>query len=175
MTSVARAATPERGDTASAAASVIHLLAERGETMAAVESLTGGLLAAAVVDVAGASRVFQGGLVVYATGLKASLAGVPADLLDERGPVDPDVAAALAAGGRIRCVADWCVATTGVAGPEEQDGKPVGLVFVAVAGPSGTEVRRLELAGNRLAVRIGAVTGALRLLADRLSAGDSRE
>lgn len=161
----------DEGDADSAAAAVIHRLVERKETMAAVESLTGGLLAATVVDVAGASRVFRGGLVVYATGLKASLAGVPKDLLDERGPVDPDVAAALAAGGRKRCGADWCAATTGVAGPEEQDGKPVGLVFVAAAGPGGTAVRRLELSGNRLTIRTGAVAGALRLLAEQLRGG----
>lgn len=158
----------DRANTDSAAASVIHLLVERAETMAAVESLTGGLLAAVVVDIAGASRVFRGGMVVYATELKASLAGVPEELLAERGPVDPDVAAALAAGGRARCAADWCVATTGVAGPEEQDGKPVGLVYVAVAGPGGTAVRRLELAGNRLAIRTGAVAEALRLLTEHL-------
>jgi len=155
---------------ASAAAAVVHVLAERGERLAVVESVTGGLLAATIVDVAGVSSVFQGGLVVYATELKSSLAGVPADLLAARGPVDADVAVALAEGGRARCGADWCLSTTGVAGPEPQDGKPVGLVFVAAAGPAGTEVRRLELTGGRLHIRTGAVTAALRLLADRLYA-----
>ncbi|MBF9130479.1 CinA family protein [Plantactinospora sp. S1510] len=155
----------------SAAAAVVHALADRGESLAVVESLTGGLLAAAIVDIAGVSSVFRGGLVTYATELKSSLAGVPADLLAARGAVDPDVAVALAEGGRVRCAADWCLATTGVAGPEPQDGKPVGLVFVAAAGPPGTVVRRLELDGNRLRIRIGAVTGALRLLADRLHDG----
>lgn len=154
----------------SAAAAVVHALVERGETLASVESLTGGLLAATIVDVAGVSSVFRGGLVVYATELKASLAGVPADLLAARGPVDPDVAVALAAGGRDRCGADWGLSTTGVAGPNPQGGKPVGLVFVAVVGPSGSEVRRLELDGNRLRIRTGAVAGALWLLADRLHA-----
>ncbi|MBE1487952.1 CinA family protein [Plantactinospora soyae] len=154
----------------SAAAAVVHALADRAESLAVVESLTGGLLAAAIVDIAGVSSVFRGGLVAYATELKSSLVGVPADLLAARGAVDPDVAVALAEGGRVRCGADWCLATTGVAGPEPQDGQPVGLVFVAAAGPSGTVVRRLELAGNRLQIRIEAVTGALRLLADRLHA-----
>lgn len=167
-------ATADPGQAESAAAAVIHLLADRGETLATVESLTGGLLAAAVVEVAGASRVFQGGLVVYATEMKAALAGVPEELLAERGPVDPEVAAALAAGGRARCAADWCVATTGVAGPDSQDGKPVGLVFVAAAGPAGTVVRRLELDGNRLAVRTGAVTGALQLLVDQVRDSPAR-
>lgn len=154
----------------SAAAAVVHALADRGGTLAAVESLTGGLLAATIVDIAGVSSVFRGGVVAYATELKASLVGVPAALLDERGAVDPDVAVALAEGGRERCGADWCLATTGVAGPEPQDGKPVGLVFVAAAGPSGTEVRRLEIDGNRLHIRTGAVEAALNLLADRLHA-----
>ncbi|MDW5323896.1 CinA family protein [Plantactinospora sp. KLBMP9567] len=152
------------------AAAVVHALVDRGATLAVVESLTGGLLAATIVDIAGVSSVFRGGLVTYATELKSSLVGVPAELLAERGAVDPDVAVALAEGGRARCGADWCLATTGVAGPEPQDGKPVGLVFVAAAGPSGTVVRRLDIDGNRLRIRIGAVSGALHLLAERLHA-----
>ncbi|AVT30677.1 competence protein [Plantactinospora sp. BC1] len=152
------------------AAAVVHALVDRGATLAVVESLTGGLLAATIVDIAGVSSVFRGGLVAYATELKSSLVGVPAKLLDERGPVDPDVAVALAEGGRERCEADWCLATTGVAGPEPQDGKPVGLVYVAAAGPTGTDVRRLDLDGNRLRIRIAAVSGALHLLAERLHA-----
>ena len=90
-------------------------------------------MAATVVEIPGVSAVFRGGLVVYATDLKHALAGVPEQLLTERGPVDPDVARALAAGARERCGADWGLATTGVAGPEPQDGMPVGLVYVAVA------------------------------------------
>jgi nicotinamide-nucleotide amidase len=152
----------------SPAAGVVHALAERGETLAAVESLTGGLLSSTIVEIAGASRVFRGGLVVYDTELKSSLAGVPAELLADRGPVDPDVAVALAEGGRRRCAADWCLATTGVAGPEPQGGKPVGMVFVAVAGPDGSVVRHLDLDGGRDAIRSGAVTAVLRLLVERL-------
>lgn len=152
----------------SPAAGVVHALAERGETLAAVESLTGGLLSSTIVEIAGASSVFKGGLVVYATELKSSLAGVPAGLLAERGPVDPDVAVALAEGGRQRCAADWCLATTGVAGPEPQGGKPVGTVYVSVAGPGGSAVRELDLDGGRAAIRGAAVTAALRLLVERL-------
>jgi nicotinamide-nucleotide amidase len=150
------------------AAAVVHALKDGGQTLAAVESLTGGLLAARLVDIAGVSAVFRGGLVVYATELKATLAGVPRELLDERGPVDPDVAVALAAGGRARCGADWGLATTGVAGPEPQDGKPVGLVYVASSGPDGDRVRRLDLGGGREAVREGAVEAAFALLAEQL-------
>jgi nicotinamide-nucleotide amidase len=82
--------------------------------------------------------------------------------------VDPDVALALAAGARERCGADWGLATTGVAGPEPQDGIPVGLVYVAVAGPTGAAVRELQLVGNRAEVRIKSVTAVLNLLVERL-------
>jgi nicotinamide-nucleotide amidase len=151
-----------------AAAAAVHRLIDRHETLATAESLTGGLVAATVVEIPGVSAVYRGGLVVYATELKHILAGVPQALLDERGPVDPDVAGALAEGARERCGADWGVATTGVAGPEPQDGKPVGLVYVAVAGASGTEVRELRLDGNRAAIRTESVTRALFLLSDCL-------
>ncbi|MGC4746338.1 CinA family protein [Micromonospora sp. DT201] len=163
------------GAAGSAAAGVVHRLARRHETLATVESLTGGLLATSIVDIAGVSGIYRGGLVVYATELKGTLAGVPADLLSERGPVDPDVAAALAEGGRQRCGADWGVATTGVAGPEPQDSKPVGLVYVAVAGPNGGEVRQLALSGGREHVRAAAVVESLRLLAERIHAADAVE
>ncbi|GIF67009.1 competence damage-inducible protein A [Asanoa ishikariensis] len=148
----------------SAAAPAVRLLVDRGETLAVVESLTGGLLAATIVEVAGVSAVFRGGLVVYATDLKASLAGVPAPLLAAQGPVDPDVALALASGVRRVCGADWGVATTGVAGPDPQDGKPVGLVYVAVVGPAGRRVDELRLDGDRAAIRAGAVSQALESL-----------
>ncbi|WP_240669687.1 CinA family protein [Actinoplanes solisilvae] len=146
----------------------VRRLKERGETLATAESLTGGLLAATLVEISGVSAVYRGGLVVYATDLKHALAGVPESLLAERGPVDPDVATALAQGARVRCGADWGVATTGVAGPEPQDGKPVGLVYVAVAGPPGAEVRELRLEGDREAIRTESVTRALLLLAECL-------
>ena len=157
-----------------AAAAAVHALVERRETLAVAESLTGGLLAATIVEIPGVSAVFRGGLVVYATDLKARLAGVPQELLDERGPVDGDVAAALARGVRERCGADWGLATTGVAGPEPQDGKPVGLVYVAVSGPTGTSVSELKLDGNREAVRTESVTAVLQLLTDSLRALPAR-
>jgi nicotinamide-nucleotide amidase len=150
-------------------ADVLDALVLRGETLAVAESLTGGLLAATLVDVPGASRVFRGGLVVYATDLKATLAGVPADLLAERGPVDPDVAVALARGARDRCRADWGVATTGVAGPDRQNGIAVGTVFVAVAGTDDGLVRQLALTGGRRDIRSAAVSAALDLLAAALA------
>ncbi|GAA4948419.1 CinA family protein [Actinoplanes utahensis] len=157
-------------DMSVAAAAAVHALVERRETLATAESLTGGLVAATIVEIPGVSAVYRGGLVVYATELKGRLAGVPEGLLAERGPVDGDVAAQLAEGARKRCGADWGVATTGVAGPEPQDGKPVGLVYVAAAGPAGTEVRELQLTGNREAIRTESVTAVLQLLTDSLRA-----
>lgn len=151
-----------------AAAAAVRLLAERAETVATAESLTGGLVAATLVAIPGVSAVYRGGLVVYATDLKHALAGVDEDLLAARGPVDPDVALALAVGARQRCVADWGLATTGVAGPDPQDGKPVGLVFIAVAGPFGSVVRELKLDGNRAVIRTESVTAVLRLLTGEL-------
>ena len=150
------------------ARTVLSLLKKRGETLATAESLTGGLVAATIVDVPGASAVFRGGLVAYATELKAALVGVPNDLLKERGPVDPDVARALARGARERCAADWGLATTGVAGPDPQDGHPVGRVYVAVSGPGVDEVRELTLSGDRPAIRAGSVAAVLVLLEDVL-------
>jgi nicotinamide-nucleotide amidase len=147
---------------------VLRLLRERRETLAVAESLTGGLLAATIVDVAGASAVFRGGLVVYATDLKRELAGVPGDLLAERGPVDPDVVLALADGARRVCGADWGLATTGVAGPDPQAGVPVGTIYLACRGPDGGEVRGMTLDGDRTQIRAGAVAAALELLAKTL-------
>ena len=148
---------------------IIAALRDRGETLAVAESLTGGLLAATIVDVPGASSVFRGGLVVYATDLKASLAGVPPALLAVHGPVHADVAAALAGGARERCAADWGLATTGVAGPDPQDGIPVGTVHLGLVGPHGPAVvRTLALTGDRAAIRAASVHAALTLLGETL-------
>lgn len=150
------------------AAEVVAGLRSRRETLAVAESLTGGALAAAIVAVPGASRVFRGGLVLYAVDLKVSLGGVPADLLERCGPVDPAVAAAMAEGARVRCDATWGLATTGVAGPEAHGGQPPGTVWLGLARATGTGTRRLRLAGERAAVRAGSVTAALEWLAEAM-------
>lgn len=141
-------------------------LVQRQQTVAVAESLTGGLVAAALTDTPGASATFRGGLTVYATDLKASLAGVPADLLARRGAVDPEVAVELARGVRQRLGASWGVGVTGVAGPDPQDGRPVGTVFVGVVGPPevGETVRELQLSGNRNMIRHQTVEEVVRLL-----------
>jgi nicotinamide-nucleotide amidase len=151
---------------------VVAELRKRGETVATAESLTAGLLAATVVEVPGASAVLRGGLIVYAVDLKATLAGVPEELLAERGPVDPDVAMALARGARERCGATWGLATTGVAGPEAHGGHPAGTVWLGIAGPDGaSRAELLQLVGDRAAVRSGTVDGALDLLLGTLDHG----
>jgi nicotinamide-nucleotide amidase len=139
-------------------------LRSAGATVAVAESLTGGLVCAALTTTAGASATVRGGLVVYATPLKAVLAGVPESLLAERGAVDPDVAAALAGGARDRLGATFGVGATGVAGPDPQDGRPVGTVFVAVAGPHTVAVESFRFGGGRDAIRASTVAAALDLL-----------
>ncbi|NNU28243.1 CinA family protein [Isoptericola sediminis] len=150
---------------------VLGAVAARGWTLGVAESLTAGMVAAELATVPGASAVLRGGVVAYATDLKASLLGVDRALLASRGAVDADVAGAMAQGARAATGADVGLATTGVAGPDPQDGRPPGLVFVAVATPEGTAVRRCDLTGDRPAVRSGAVAAVLDLC--RTTLGDA--
>jgi nicotinamide-nucleotide amidase len=150
------------------AAEAVRLLIARSETVAIAESLTGGLVTAAVTSVPGCSAVFPGGIVAYATNLKAQLLGVPEDLLAEHGPVHPDVAEAMARGVSARLQATYGLATTGVAGPGPADGRPAGTVFVAAVGPGLRVVRGLDLAGGRSAVRAASVVAVLSLLVSAL-------
>jgi nicotinamide-nucleotide amidase len=156
------------------AVEVHHLLLARGDTLAVAESLTGGALGAEITAVPGVSATFRGGVTAYTTGLKATLLGVDADLLAARGPVDADVARAMAAGARDRLDSTWGLATTRVGGPDPQDGHPAGEVYVAVAGPRVSRAERLSLAGDRAAVRAGAVAAALGLLRAALAGGDAK-
>ena len=145
------------------AARIVAVLTEREQTLATAESLTGGLLGAAITAVPGASAVYRGGITAYATELKGVLLGVPAGLLAEHGPVYPGVAAAMAAGARDRLGATWGLATTGVAGPDPVDGQPPGTVHIA-ASSGGPVTRSLTLPGGRDEVRRETVGEALRLL-----------
>ncbi|GAB3604289.1 CinA family protein [Microbacterium aureliae] len=142
---------------------VLAALAERGWSVAVAESLTGGLLAGALTAVPGASAHVRGGVVAYATDVKQSVLGVAPDLLALRGAVDPEVARQMASGVRRVLGADVGLATTGVAGPDPQDGRPVGTVFVAVETPASAEVVELALSGTRERIRQDTVTGVLRL------------
>src|SRR5262245_56387543 len=150
------------------ATEIIRLLTMAGQTVAAAESLTGGLVAAALTDVPGSSNAFRGGVVAYATDLKASVLGVDAGLLARHGPVYAPVAAAMADSVRERLGATIGVATTGVAGPGPQDGHPAGTVHIAVSLEGDTVVRTMGLAGNRDEVRRLTVDRVLGLLLGRL-------
>jgi nicotinamide-nucleotide amidase len=153
-----------------AAVRVHQALLAREETVAAAESLTAGLFCATLASVPGASATLRGGAVVYATDLKAVLAGVPEDLLAAHGPVSPETAAALAEGIRATCRASWGVGLTGVAGPDPVDGHGPGRVYLGIADGRRTDVTRLDLPGDRQAVRGGAVVAAFERLLDRLAA-----
>lgn len=146
------------------AVEVVSLLADRGSTIATAESLTGGLVAAAITSVPGASTVLRGGVVSYATDLKARLLGVDEQLLSQVGAVHPQVAREMADGARTLVGADYGVSTTGVAGPDPQDGAAVGTVFVAVSGPGGVTVVDASTSGDRDAIRRATVIAALRLV-----------
>lgn len=147
------------------AAEVVAALIRHGMTIAVAESLTGGLVIAELVSVPGASAVVRGGVVAYATDLKASQLGVDADVLAEAGPIDPRVAEQMAEGVRRRLGADVGIATTGVAGPDAQDGHAPGEVWLGFATPGGTRAERLDLTGDRDAIRRGTVDALLGMLA----------
>ena len=155
--------------TADVAAEVVAILVERGLTIAIAESLTGGLLVAELIGVPGASATVLGGVVAYNTALKHSILGVDAELLAEHGPVHPEVARQMA--DRVRTVlavdgvpADIGVSTTGVAGPGPQGGHPAGTVHLGFAIGDGVSSLRLELEGDRRAIRQRSVSESLARL-----------
>lgn len=162
--SIGRRSDPER---------LVARLTELGWTLGVAESLTGGLVVSAVVAVSGASGVLRGGIVAYATDLKASLLGVDETLLAAHGPVHPRVARQMAEGVR-RAVrqggvpADVGIATTGIAGPVSPDGQPVGTVHVAVSTPLGSRVESVQLDGARGDIRAEAAALAVRVALEAL-------
>ena len=150
-------------DPPTGAGGLLESLAARGWSLGTAESLTGGLLAATLVAVPGASRVFHGSVVAYDPGLKIEVLGVAADLVDRVGTVDREVASQMALGACRVLGVDVAIATTGVAGPGPSEGHPAGTVWLACATPSGVTARRLALTGDRSQVRSGAVEAALDL------------
>jgi nicotinamide-nucleotide amidase len=161
------------------AAEILKQLESRGFKLAIAESLTGGLLSAEFVSVAGASKVLLGSIVAYHTTLKHELLGVSRALLENQGPVDPEVAAQMASGVRTKLANKTNtdenlvigIATTGVAGPDPQDGVAVGTVYVALSGPGaiGDSVYAFDLSGGRDAIRAEAVAQALEALGECLA------
>lgn len=147
------------------AASLVQRFAQKGLTLATAESCTGGLVAGAITDVPGASRVFTHGFVTYANEAKTQMLNVPETMLAEYGAVSEPVARAMAEGAKDRAGADYAVSTTGIAGPEGGTAeKPVGTVWFGVAGPTGTQAYHKLFQGNRASIRLQAVMFALALL-----------
>ena len=157
-------------DDTTLAGAIVGRLAERGETLGSAESCTGGAIADAIVQVAGASAAFRGAIVAYADEVKTALLNVPPETLRAVGAVSEETAVAMARGGRERLGADVVIATTGIAGPAGgSEEKPVGLVWFALAfGEGEIETRRLTFPGSRADIRERATTAALGLIWRRL-------
>lgn len=153
----------------SSPSALIATLVENGLTIAAAESLTGGLLSATLTEIAGSSAVFRGGVVAYATELKTELLGVDAQLISDRGVVSAEVAESMASGVVRRLTADIGVSTTGVAGPAEQDGIPVGTVFVACSYRGEVTSHQHVFSGTREQIRHSSVHAVLALVEQVLS------
>ncbi len=158
-----------RRESATTPSQVLELLRGRSASLATAESLTGGRLAASLTSVPGASAVFVGGVVAYASEVKVAVLGVPEEVVSTVGVVSAECAAAMARGVRALTGATYALATTGVAGPGEQEGKPVGTVFVAVAGPDGGPTLALELSGTREQIVQRTCEEALRALVSLIS------
>lgn len=148
----------------SLAQACLALLEGQGETLATAESLTAGLIASELAEVPGASAVLRGGLVAYATEVKSSVLGIDADLIAREGVVSRACAEVMATRALVLFGSDWAVSATGVAGPTQQDTQPVGLVYVAVAGPGILRSEELHLKAFRQEIRADTVSAALSLL-----------
>jgi nicotinamide-nucleotide amidase len=148
---------------------VLLNLGLRNLTLATAESCTGGLLAQRLTAIPGSSRYFLGGAVVYSDTLKTTFASVPAELVQKKGPVSPEVARSLAEGIRIRTGASLGISITGIAGPgpgapgPDAD-KPIGLVYIALADAQHTQVKEFNLPGDRERIRYWASQHALELI-----------
>jgi nicotinamide-nucleotide amidase len=151
------------------AAQVIQRLESRGLTLATCESLTGGGIGAALTSVPGASKVFRGGLITYASDLKTRLAGVDADWIGANGVINAETAIQMADGATAACQADVAVAVTGVAGPDPEDGVSPGRVWIGLAiRGRETVAKPYDFSGNRDAIRMATVSAALQLILDAL-------
>ena len=140
-------------------------LTETGQSLATAESCSGGLIAHRITNVAGASAYFLGGVVAYSNVVKEAELGIPHETLAAHGAVSEAVARAMAKGIRGRLGADFGLAVTGLAGPSGATvEKPVGLVFIALAGPEGTRITRNQFTGSREAIKAQTAETALRLL-----------
>jgi nicotinamide-nucleotide amidase len=140
-------------DPVTLAATLQAELFRRTAMVATAESLTGGELGVQLSAAPGASDTYLGGVICYATSVKQRVLGVTEETVEKHGVVSAECAAEMAAGARSLLGADYAISTTGVAGPTEQEGKPVGLVYVGVAGPDGVSTKELHLDGDRGQIR----------------------
>jgi nicotinamide-nucleotide amidase len=143
----------------------------RGQTVATAESMTGGSLAVTISAAPGASATFPGGVVSYATEVKQQVLGVAKETVEDEGVVSAQCAAEMATGVRRLLGTDWGLSTTGVAGPTEQEGKPIGLVYVGVAGPDGVQTFELNLDGDRAEIRAETTRSAIARLLEAVVRG----
>ena len=145
-----------------------HLIA-RGETLAVAESCTGGLVGGALTTLPGSSAWFRGGIIAYSNDLKENLLQVPSEVLATHGAVSGETARAMATGARQACGSDWVLAVTGIAGPGGgTDEKPVGLVWMALAGPDGIDICSHQFNGSRDDIRRAATHTLLHHFANHL-------
>ncbi|GAA1533087.1 CinA family protein [Nocardioides humi] len=153
----------------SPAEALVHALRDADAGVATAESLTGGRLAARLTDVPGSSAVYAGGVVSYQTHIKIEVLGVPRAVVDRHGVVSAECAREMAEGARRLLGTTYALSTTGVAGPDEQEGKPAGTVFVGLAGPAGTRTLALGLSGDRSTIQDATVDAAVAALAEALA------
>ncbi len=164
MDETAHPATPYAEPVDALADELRRRLLAAGQTVACAESLTGGLLSGRITSVAGSSAVFRGAVVGYASQVKREVLGVTAELV-----VSAACAEQMATGARRLLGADWALSTTGVAGPDRQEDRPAGTVYVGIAGPDGVTSIELDLAGDREEIRARTCERALAALAERLA------
>jgi PncC family amidohydrolase len=143
----------------------------RALTVATAESCTGGLVAHVITQVPGSSGYLRGGIVAYGDEVKTALLAVSPAVLAAHGAVSAQVALAMAVGARQALGADLAVSVTGIAGPDGgSKAKPIGLTYVAIAGPTGSGVRRFQWSGDRVANKLASAKAALTLLIDAAEA-----
>lgn len=147
---------------------VQQLLRARGATVSTAESLTGGQLAVRLTNLPGSSATYLGGAVTYATDLKRFMLGVPDEVIDTVGVVSAECAEAMAGGVRRLTGSTYALATTGVAGPEPQEGKPAGTVYLGVAGPGFARAVGVRLSGTRAEIQAQTCDRVLQVLVDAL-------
>ena len=162
--------TPPVSDQMTLAGALQAELFRRSLMLASAESLTGGRLGDVLSAAPGASDTYLGGVVSYATEVKQKVLGVSAETVENHGVVSAECAEEMATGVRDLVDADYAVSTTGVAGPTTQEDKPVGLVYIGVAGPDGVRTERFQFDGGRAEIREKVVKAAIDLVLETVTA-----